>query len=324
MNIRSRYACRLAGLIVIAAMPSVHADVMSLAPGGSGEFLVRNLQTQGMSQSTITTPNGANAGTVAGRDAQDRVYFITGSSGAQTLQNLPYALASSSAGIGLSAGYRVTHAAYDAQRTRIVSFAFDIPLTSAFINAINPATAATTVIKQVDPVWESYRAGVIAYLPSPNQLYMVGRTGQVSEDGLLRFDLNSAASPLMPVEFDLAGEVVLALAAHPSTGVLYGLSTSSSNSITRLVRFDFTPGFAVVALGVGDMDCCSVLVGSPAIDVATNAFYAVTRKANDPARLRRFNLSTGVITELGTTVSAGLFADPTPPLFDRIFANGFD
>lgn len=324
MNIRSRYACRLAGLMLIAATPVAHADVLSLAAGGSGEFLVRNLQTQGMSQSTITTPNGANAGTVAGRDAQDRVYFITGSSGAQTLQDLPYALATSPAGVGLSAGYRVTHAAYDAQRTRIVSLAFDIPLTSAFINAINPASAATTVLKPVDPAWISYRAGVIAYLASPNQLYLVGKTSALSEDRLLRFDLGSAASPLTPVDFDVAGEVVLALAAHPASGALYGLSKSLSSSITRLVRFDFTPGFAVVALGVGDVDCCSVLVGSPAIDVATNSLYAVTRKSNDPARLRRFNLSTGVITELGTTVSAGLFADPTPPLFDRIFANGFD
>lgn len=324
MKIQSRHACRLAGLLLIAALPSAYADVMSLAPGASGELLVRNLQTQGMSQSSIATPNGANTGTLAARDALDRLYFITGSTGMQTLQSLTYAVASAPAGLALSTNYRVTHAAFDAQRTRVVTLGFDIPLTSAFINAINPSTAATTILKPVNPVWDSYRAGVIAYLAAPNQLYAVGRTGQVSEDSLLRFDLNSAASPLTPVEFNLAGEVVLALAAHPTTGVLYGLSTSLSSSITRLVRFDFSPGFAVVALGVGDVDCCSVLVGSPAIDVATNSLYAVTRKNNDPARLRRFNLSTGVITERGTTVTAGLFADPTPPLFDRIFANGFD
>ncbi len=324
MNFQSRHVCRLAGLLLLAAMPSAYADVMSLAPGASGELLVRNLQTQGTSQSSITTPNGANTGTLAARDALDSLYFITGSTSAQTLQTLPYGLATSPAGVGLSAAYRVTHATFDAQRTRIVSLAFDIPQTSAFITAINPATAATTILKPVDPAWISYRAGVIAYLASPNQLYLVGKTAALSEDRLLRFDLGSAASPLTPVEFDVAGEVVLALASHPTTGVLYGLSKSLSSSITRLVRFDFTPGFAVVALGVGDVDCCSVLVGSPAIDVATNSLYAVTRKSNDPARLRRFNLSTGVITELGTTVSAGLFADPTPPLFDRIFANGFD
>lgn len=324
MNIQSRYAFRLAGLLLLAGLPMAHADVMSLAPGSSGELLVRNLQTQGMSETSIAAPNGANTGTLAVRDALDRVYFIAGSSGSQSLLNLPYATGAIPSSFPLSAGYRVTHAAFDAQRTRIVSLAFDIPLTSAFINAINPVTASTTVLKPINPVWDSYRAGVMAYVPAPNQLYMIGRTGPVSEDSLLRFDLNSAASPLSPVEFSIAGEVVLALAVHPTTGLLYGLSKSLSNSITRLVRFDFTPGFAVVALGVGDTDCCSVLVGDAAIDVATNSLYAVTRKNNDPARLRRFNLSTGAITELGTTVSAGLFADPTPPLFDRIFANGFD
>lgn len=324
MKIQPRYACRMAGLIILAAMPVALADIMSLAPGSSNQLLVRNLQTQGMSQTSIAAPNGANTGTLAARDAADRLYFIAGSSGAQSLRNLPYATGAIPSSFALSAGYRVTHAAFDAQRTRIVSLAFDIPQTSAFINAINPVSAGTTVLKPVTATWNSYRAGVIAYVAAPNQLYMVGKTAALTEDRLLRFDLNSGASPLTPVNFDLAGEVVLALAVHPTSGLLYGLSRSTSSSNTRLVRFDFSPGFSVVALGVGDTGCCSALVGDSAIDVATNSLYAVTRKNNDPARLRRFNLSTGVITELGTTVSAGLFADPTPPQFDRIFANGFD
>ncbi|MEO7917301.1 MAG: hypothetical protein ABIR16_06625 [Dokdonella sp.] len=324
MGIRSKIARGLAGTLLAFALAPAHADVMSLAPSGSGGVLIRNLQTQGMSESSVTVCCGSNAGTLAVASALDRAYFITGNSSSQILQTLPYALTTAPAGAALPAATRFTHAHYDTQRTRIVSLAFDAGAPS--IQSINPATAATSLLKTVAPEWNSYRSGIIAYRPSTDLLYMVGRSTAQTVDRLLRFDLNSANSPLVPVDFDLTGEVVLALAVHPTTGVVYGLSKSLSNSITRLVRFDFTPGFAVVSLGVGNVDCCSVLVGSPAIDTGSNTLLAVTRNSagTEPAKLRRFNLATGVVTELGSTVSAGLFEDTNPPQFDRIFANGFD
>lgn len=312
----------LAWLLCLATLPSAaSAVILAVTPNAQGDLHVVDVNSLNSSVAQSANCCAVQTGTVSAQAASDRVYFIANDNGVARLYTFEYGMSGTVASVAISAGYRISHMAYDSLRQRLVALLSADDDTTQ-LATLDPASGNVTVTGAPGSGCCMLRSGVIAYAASSDLLYAVGRRSTDTSDQLFAFAVTTgtlqAAYPL--------GTATIAQLLYDS-GNLYALSYDATADTLQPARISFSPGFALNTIGTGNSGCCFVLAGSMAFDPANNALVAVTRSSATPASpfvIRSFSLGDGSATIGNPLTANGLFYDRYANLVDRIFADGFE
>jgi len=315
------------------AAPAAANGVLALGHDSTGQLAVIDVDAGGYS-AALPSCCDIQSGSVSAQSATSLAWFVENQGDTQTLHALSYGVSPAPGPFPLAANYRITHLQFDAAKTRFNGLA--LHKISGMDDTVESVRVSTTgVVSSLgtpasgDATVTALRAGIGAYAPATSSLYALGTLkGGVSgpTQNLLRFSFASASTA--PVEtwlLDPAVESVVALAVHPVSGKLYGVSYQAASTTTHLVLFDFSASLTVTPIGSGVSDGLSIEAGSVAIDPVSNSLVALARDSSGATALHveRFDLTSGAATA-GTGLSGvGLWYAPGAA-FDLIFANGFE
>lgn len=308
-------------LLVATGTPSLAlAAVLALTPNVHGDVHVIDTESLYSSIAQAADCCAVQAGSVAARPGNDRVYFIANDGVAQ-LFALDYGLPGSVASIGIGGGNRISHMAYDALRQRLVALLVADNGTTS-VGALDPASGIVTITGVLDPDCCVLRSGVVAYSANADLLYAIGRRSADSTDQLFAFAVTTGT---LQAAYPLGTAVVAQLLFD--NGTLYALAYDPPTDTLRPATITFAPGFALNTIGTGSSGCCYVLAGSMARDGEHKTLVAITRASSAsaaPFAIRSFSLANGSATIGNALTANGLFYDGNASLLDRIFADGFE
>lgn len=332
-----------AGLALMFALTApVGARVLTLSAQSDTQAIVRDASDGNVATSTLTSPQGRlliEPGALAADADNDLVYVGVNQDPAGLGAGLPATVR-----VGQYGNVAPPMGMLDAPDGRyFAALAFDAPASTligvlADTATVTPASAqivsvttnggsafGTPVLLDTQPDCCRFVSGIAAWRASTRDLLMVGRRMGDTEDQLLRFHVDSAATL---AAYPITDDHIVALAVDAQTGDVYALARSTLD-FTYLARVtwstDGTPA-TLSAIGSAPAACCYVAAGPAAIDGATRALFALTRNASAPGpmQLSRFDFASGNPLVVNDAIDGyGLWSDPAA-LLDRIFADGFD
>jgi len=313
--------------------PAAASGVLALGRDSTGQLAVIDVDQGGYSAS-VPSCCAVQSGAVAAQVATSRVWFVENQGDTQTLHALSYVAATPPGPFPLDPNFRITHLQFDAAKKRLVGLALhkiagmDDTVESVTVSITGVVSSLGTPTSG-DASVTALRTGVSAFAPATSSLYALGTlkggAGGATQD-LLRFSFaTTSTAPAETWPLDPAVDSVVALAVHPVSGTLFGLSYHSASTTTRLVRLDFSSGLTVVPIGSGVSGGLSIEAGSVTIDPAANTLVALVRDPNgaSPLQVERFDLASGAATAGAALTGVGLWYGPGTS-FDLIFANGFE